>query len=323
MTRDTLLIRGRGVGAAELQLAADLAPVFGARIRFVVDAADGPAVVASEARARTIEMTPDWLDRRGLARFPGSGWRCGDYCYYAALDALPDLGHVWLIESDVRLSFADPAAFFDGLPEADFLAPQFWPRESNWFWTWSARAALGEGPVWGCLFPITRMSAAAIAHCVVDRAASQARAAAAATKKLRDDVPFPVPNDEAFVATTIARAGFDGRNLNRLRPAAFAADSFSWDAPLLPAEVALPAFADRVLHPVLPAEAARPKLALLRKRRPDRFAERREAAIAAVGQAAWDDWAGDEGRPVAGAEAGAQTGPEAGSQAGPGTGSPV
>lgn len=287
-----LLIRARTVGAAELRLRDHLAPVFGTRIRFVLDASVGRPLEAEGA----IIITRDWIAARGLARFAGSGWRCGDYCYYAALDAVPDLGRAWLIESDVWLSYADPREFFGPLAEdpADFLAPAFRERGDDWFWTWSAVAALGEGPVWGCLYPITRMTARAIAHCARVRAESLAASAGDLSLSRSDAPPYPIPNDEGFTATALMRAGFDCRDLRALLPGAFSDAGFSWDAPLMRAEALGAGLAGQVLHPVLEAAEARVKLALMRTRRPDRFAARRAAAIAAVGQAAWDRWAGPE-----------------------------
>lgn len=296
-TRDYLLIRCAGVGARELRLARHLATWFGQRIRYVVDASAGPVAIAPEARAASILITPDWLAHRRLIQFETSGWRCGDYCYYAAADALPDMDRAWLIEVDVWPSFEDVGSFFAPLEAdpSDFLAPQYSARTGTWFWFYTARRVLGDKVgVYGCLFPITRLTRTAILHLLHQRAASFAlMARVTVPDSWRDVAPYPVPNDEAFVATVLTRDGYLCRDLRTLAPRAFRADGFSWDAPLHMSEASLPALRERMLHPVLGPDAAPRKLEMLRDRLPARHAARRAQVIARLGRAAWLDWSGE------------------------------
>lgn len=286
-----LLIRCTGVAAREQRLRDHLAPAFSGRVRFVVD---GTADAAGPVPQDAIVMTPAWLAGRGLLGFARSGWRCGDYCYYAAAEGLADLDRAWLVDADLWPSFADPAAFFGPLADipADLLAPRFSVRGGEWFWSFAVRAVLGEGPVHGCLFPITRLTRRAIDLCRAARVEGLARAAAEGPART-DAVPLPVPNDEGLVATTLARAGLDCRDLEAIMPGAFTAEGFSWDAPLMPQEALLPELSGQILHPVAEAAEARPKLALLAQRRPDRHAARRAQVVARLGEAAWRAWSGE------------------------------
>ncbi|AXC50303.1 hypothetical protein DRW48_11870 [Paracoccus suum] len=302
-TRDYLLIRCGAVGSREMRLARHLAAWFGPRIRYLVDASAGPAEIDPAARAASIQITPEWLAHRRLISFETSGWRCGDYCYYAAVDMIPEMDRAWLIEADVWPSFDDPGAFFAPLEAdpADFLAPLYSPRGGAWFWSYTARRVLGpKVAVHGCLFPLTRMTRTAMLHLLHSRAASfTVTARRPTTSGWHDVAPFPVPNDEAFVATVLTRDGFVCGDLSARAPDAFLPDGFTWDAPLHPAEIRLPALRNRILHPVLDADAAPRKLGMLFQRQPTRHAERRAQVIERLGAAAWTRWSGEPLRDAA------------------------
>lgn len=153
-----------------------------------------------------VPVGPAVYERLGLGSDPRLGWRCGDYCYYAARIAFPEISHFWLVEYDVLFSFENSSEFFSrysGMPEVDFLAARVGEAEKDWAWTEMMNAV--DGPIYRSFFPVTRMSAPAIDHCY---------------KKRRVDfdsnsIPFERwPNDEVFVPTNLVRRGFTVKDLN-------------------------------------------------------------------------------------------------------------
>jgi hypothetical protein len=79
------------------------------------------------------------------------------------------------------------------------------PAEPGWDW---GKTIADGGPVWRCLYPLVRISAAALDHMLEARR----QAGQHFTAEGRD--PQFWPNDEVFTATTLMRAGFCGRDLN-------------------------------------------------------------------------------------------------------------
>ena len=136
-------------------------------------------------------------------------WRCGDYGLYAARQLLPDYDGFWMIEPDARLKSARPSDILSRFPacsEVDFLAGRLRPAEADWDWARTIQPE--DGPVWRCLFAVVRVSAAAIDALYAERR----RASIVHRARGRDSEAWP--NDEAFVASTLARLGFTCRDLN-------------------------------------------------------------------------------------------------------------
>ncbi len=142
----------------------------------------------------------------GLYAHPQCGWRCGDYCYYVVRQYRPGFSHYWLIEPDVRFNTADLDGFFDKLNAiaADYIAPKFGPRGAHWSWT-SLIAAAGFA-AHGGVFPVTRLSGAAIDHAYAIRRNLSLDPAIA--------TPDAWPNDESFVASVLASRGFACVDIN-------------------------------------------------------------------------------------------------------------
>lgn len=136
-------------------------------------------------------------------------WKNGDYALYLAAAALPRrYRYYWLIEYDVYVNF-DPLADFFALfagSDADCLAPYCGPKPPEWLWANNLDWIAPE--VYGCFFPVLRLSAPALAHC---RLARQYYG-----YKLRElGLRGPSwPHCEAFVPTVLAQAGFRLRDLN-------------------------------------------------------------------------------------------------------------
>ncbi len=153
------------------------------------------------------------LEQFGLFRHRTSGWLCGDYSYYVTCAAFPGYDVYWLIEPDVFISTLDLSGMFSALnaSDADFLAPRFGPRGPNW--AWYRRMLSYYKDIYGCIFPITRLSARAIDHLYSARRA--------ASRSDTPILPADWPNDEVFVATELQNNGFVCRELGHLIPGAY------------------------------------------------------------------------------------------------------
>jgi len=120
------------------------------------------------------------------------GWRCGDYAYYAMRQAHPDYDFYWLIEPDVYFS-SSPSPFFEAFQgdHSDALGAYLKSYPSD------HRFSLGmpDIPLYNAIFPLTRLSAAAIDLLLKARIA------------LRTDIGNRFyPNDEVFVFSSIMAA---------------------------------------------------------------------------------------------------------------------
>lgn len=191
--------------------------------------------------------------RVGLPYIKGNAhfglWKNGDYALYLAASTLERrYRFYWMIEYDVCINFEPLADFFALFAEAaaDCIAPYCGPRPPEWIWAnnmdWVSPA------IYGCFFPILRLSAPALAHCRLARLYYG--------YKLRElGLRGPSwPHCEAFVPTVLAKAGFALRDINDFGPMlcdtawfhARAADALFCDSPRL-------AQPDRRLyHPVYP-----------------------------------------------------------------------
>lgn len=145
------------------------------------------------------------LVRLGLFPHPSCGWRCGDYFYYVARENKPNYDFYWLVESDVFINTGELTDVFDKLnaSTADFLAPHLGPRDRRWGWHRTVRQSYPE--IYGCVFPITRLSARAIDHLHAARRSAVIPQTPAAMNSW--------PNDEAFVATELHNHDFECREL--------------------------------------------------------------------------------------------------------------
>jgi len=172
-------------------------------------------------------------------------WRCGDYGLYVARKALPQYDGFWLIEPDVRLRSERPCDIlsrFPGPEEVDFLAGRLRPAEIDWDWTKTMDPV--AGPIWRCLFALVRVSARAL-----DLLLDARRALTEERLALRAD-PIAWPNDEAFVASTLARIGAPIRDLNAFGQV-YDEAGFSFWFPLSDRELEASGRDGWIYHPVL------------------------------------------------------------------------
>jgi hypothetical protein len=160
------------------------------------------------------------LSALGLHLPKGFQWRCGDYGLYLAAQAFPEVEHFWLVEYDVRIHSGEGlGAFFSAFQDddSDLIAPMFGERGADWWW--SPAMASGARPVYGCLFPILRVSA---------------RLVGAGLEGRRRIGRSPVyrlfwPNDESFLATEAMRQGFRCRDFNADGRLYYSAETFSFE----------------------------------------------------------------------------------------------
>lgn len=284
------LIRCRSIGPREKALFDYLAAYFGDdAVWFVMDGTKQQASPEQADHGATVVMSRELIQSLGIPLTHDAAWRFGDYCYYAARHALKDrFDYYWLIEDDVLINFDKPSDFFDIFTgnSADFLAPTFGPRGAEWYWSRSVGAYLGER-VYGCLFPITRLSGKAVDHLALQRAAMCA---------LPGDLDARgYPNDEAFVSTTLARDGFICQNLNAIAPEnCFSSDVFHSEFPVMPEEAYLSQRKNVVLHPVRTCEDARKKFDTMRVKFQKKYTEKRNFIISNFDEETWLAWSGEQ-----------------------------
>ena len=237
--RETLfLVRTRSFGPVARLLAGRLAAT-GASVAVVLDDRAGDA--------DTVPFTTTRLSERRLADLGFSGlpadwrWLCGDLCYVLAADAHPAFAAFAMVESDVYLPEASAArlvAALRGHP-ADAIAAGLGPSTKPPKFS-TGLSALGLDPSWGCLFPITRVSAEVVAE----------------MSALRRDQLAGVPrariNDEAILAGAVQRRGFSFARLEAVVPDLVSAGSFATSPPFLFEALANDPEERRVFHPVIP-----------------------------------------------------------------------
>ncbi len=163
------------------------------------------------------------LRELGLLPHPKCGWRCGDYAYYVARQAVPDYDFYWLTEPDVWVNTGDLAGFMAGFGAsgADFLASRL--RPANAGWDWHRTMADRYERVFGCIFPITRLSGRAIDHLHAARRAARQRPS--------EELFAAWPNDEVFVATELMNHGFACADFNDVLPGSYTEHSLRTGLP--------------------------------------------------------------------------------------------
>ncbi|SRR5579871_1055691 len=189
-----------------------------------------------------ITVTREACEAIGLFCPSDFAWRCGDYGLYLATIAFPSAAHFWMIEYDVSLWFSNLRSFFsrfdDGTDSVDFIAPYLGRRFPNWYWHRVAERRYK--PVYGCLFPIVRVSARALTHLLATRRADSAQ---------RSDTEWP--NDEVFVACELVTNGFRCRDLNSFGPRVCTRQTLSFKQPVLLSDLERHSPDDMIHHPVL------------------------------------------------------------------------
>ena len=199
---------------------------------------------------RKISVTAAACRALGLHCPDDFGWRNGDYNLYLARQAFPAARQFWMIEPDVEHSFASFEQFvalFDGLPEVDLLSSYLFPADREWYWQRTIKdRSVG---VQRCFFPLIRISARAVDVCLEQRRRD----------RLSLHARLFWPNDEAFVASTVTRAGMRLADLNSTGVAVYSENSFGYE-PLDGDDGWFRGTANQVYHPVLHGDAYRARV---------------------------------------------------------------
>ncbi len=173
---------------------------------------------------------------------PKIGWRCGDYFYYVLREEIK-ADYYWLIEPDVKLTFSNPKDFFCAFENdnSDLIAPDFGPRGPAWMWSKCISDYVTE--VYGCAFPLTRLSGVAIDKLY------QSRVQQSSQFLNSGKVSSDWSNDESFVSSTCKELGLSCLNMKKILPNAFlnfsTRNPYLWDT----AQYLIPK--DQIVHPAL------------------------------------------------------------------------
>ena len=185
-------------------------------------------VLADETRARLpvgdwpkISFSFESVRSLGLHWVDDAAWRCGDYGFYLARAAVPQATRFWLIEPDVRAGLPGYATLLADLDavDADFLAPGLQASERSHFW-----------------YPTMRWRSPIVQRCHFAFCALRAGAADIALQERRDLARYwPArifwPNDETFLASTLARRGARMADLDACGYRVWTPDSFGFFEP--------------------------------------------------------------------------------------------
>jgi FkbM family methyltransferase len=188
-----------------------------------------------------IRLTQEFINEQKLPRADKLGWVCGDYSFYAAHIYWGNYEYIWIVEPDVHFDFKDISDFFNYYKSSsdDLIAPFFGRRGEEWYWYGAAESALGE-PVYGCFFPLVRLSKGAIEFLLEKR------------RLIKAPAKEPLfPNDESFVSTALSQAGFRCRDINDFGGEFLDYSIFNNYLPYQFGESRLNQCNNKVYHPVL------------------------------------------------------------------------
>lgn len=199
--RDLLMVRTHRANEASFRAYDRYAAESGFDVIFVCDERRGSVDVGDRDK---VGFDAGAVEAMGLFPHADYGWRCGDYFHYVGRAARPDYARYWMIEPDVWIHTGDLRAWFEQFDDnsADLLVSWFGRKDPSWSWHASVVDRYSE--VYGCTFPVTRLSAAASDHLLQARSRLGKDAAARETW----------PNDESFVASELMAAGFDCRDVS-------------------------------------------------------------------------------------------------------------
>ena len=235
------LIRAQVFDKLARLLAERLSEIGCVRVVAVVDERSG---ATDTSPFEKVSLTEDTLASLGLSELPENwGWFCGDICYYIAAARFPGYEYYALIESDVFLPEAGVPAILQALDAcgADAIAAQLAPTEQPKKYS-RGLAVLGLNPAWGCIFPLTRVSASMLREMQSLRQEALTRA------------PDEKLNDEGVLAGAVQRGGFSYANLEDIAPSHVNRETFDTNPPHLFEAIVEILDEQRLFHPVVPFE---------------------------------------------------------------------
>jgi len=145
------------------------------------------------------------------------GWKCGDYCYYVALER--EWEYLWLVEPDVAfVNGASDILVKADTSTADLIGTRIGQRNPSWPWAERLAKASDFAEIRAVFFPLTRVSRRLAVSLLEARRVISARLAA--------DDTLRVPNDESVVATVALESGASTLDLKAEHPEVF--DLWTW-----------------------------------------------------------------------------------------------
>lgn len=252
-SRTLVLLRLTKFEAMTQAFADRLARESGHQLVCLADEREGPIQVSPHEK---VSLTTSACRALGLFCPDDFAWRCGDYGLYIARKQYPNATHFWLIEEDVRISGMSLHGFFGffwACDKVDFLAPYYRPSAGDWYWDHTVAAR--DTTVYRCLFPVVRVSVAAVDRLLARRQEMSRRQLRRASW----------PNDESFVATTLSNDGSVCRDLNSFGRVFYNGTTFSFFAPHDGDTLVMADDEVLVYHPVLFEEDYKQKVRKLKQ----------------------------------------------------------
>ncbi len=214
----------------------------GRRVVLLADEGLGP--VLAPGHREKIVLNPA---EQGLHMGADTMWRCGDYCLYAAIAALPDASHIWLIEPDVRIHGNAPTALFDGVassrPRADFVTAWFVTASPEWSWYNTITPFFPT--TCNCMLQLARFSRPFI------QALFEARVALSQRFAAEGRASSTWPNDEAFIGAVAHSQQFRVETLAQHAPGFSTEATFTFLRPTSGTFLNTAPRDNRIYHPVL------------------------------------------------------------------------
>lgn len=266
MRSNAVLIRTTGDRKRLRAVLASIAKMPSADAYVVFDCVSSPdaAVDAEFDGVPIIKVTRDFINAAGLQYFKQVMWQCGDYCYYAAYDQIDQYNYYWCIDDDVVFNLGDQDFFSEAEKlQEDLLGVQLGPRKENWGW-YASMAHLNEGKVFGMLYPISRLSNAAVKHLAIERSLYRAEVDHS-VYSTSNDLIRQHANDEAFTASTLVNAGFTRASISYIFQKEFSG-LFSTERPVLMDELSAPYAEGKIVHPICEIPRAKEKLRIFIKK---------------------------------------------------------
>ncbi|PLA36864.1 hypothetical protein CYJ46_11790 [Corynebacterium coyleae] len=193
------LIRCNEPSVRTLQLFEELSGLFGRdSIYFAVDCYSLSGSEIEEKLNRfpgnTLALDKNFVETNGLHFDSGStGWCCGDYPLYKALEFNESWDYAWIIEPDVYLINGAMRKLIQlETRDEELVTTDYLKADPGWYWTSRFSRVLPDYEAYKMLFPLVRVSRA------VTEKSFALRKEATSNSGLQK---FKAPNDESIVAS--------------------------------------------------------------------------------------------------------------------------
>lgn len=168
--------------------------------------ADERAQTISPDNVEKISVDEHLLDDLGVLSTSDAPRRCGDYAFYGALNQNETFDYYWCIEGDVYINYSDPRSFFEAYAcdDSDLLADYISERSNEWYWYRTMSEHYQN--VFGCIYPVVRLSRRAV------RFLYEMRCRRTMEHRAHGKANRDWANDEAFTTTELVNNSFVVRN---------------------------------------------------------------------------------------------------------------